>query len=65
MPFAFPELRMGEPIRHKAVTVFPLFSRLPAEVEYRLSAEALADESAVVEEISESGSVPDLLVDNK
>ena len=34
-------------------------------VDYRLSDAALADESLLVEEVSEGGSVPDLLVENK
>jgi hypothetical protein len=45
--------------------VFPLFSDGNGGVEYRLSDEALADESVAVEEVDESGSVPDLLVENK
>lgn len=65
MPFAFANLRVGEPVRHHSVAVFPLFGRSQSEVDYRLSDEALADQSAVVEEISESGSVADLQVENK
>jgi hypothetical protein len=45
--------------------VFPLFTETVSEVEYLLSTEALAEESITVEEVSESGSVPDLIVENK
>ena len=64
---AFPSIRVGEPIRHEALCVFPLFpAAAPAEeVDYRLADEAVADGSVVVEEISESGSVPTLQVTNK
>jgi hypothetical protein len=65
MTVALPKLRVGDPIRHEALFVFPLFSDSNGNVEYRLSDEALADQSLLVEEIDESGSVPDLLVENK
>ena len=45
---------------------FPFPGSAPAEeVDYRLADEAVADGSVVVEEISESGSVPTLQVTNK
>ncbi len=65
MSVALPKLRVGDPIRHEALCVFPLFSESNGKVKYRLSDEALADESLLIEEISEGGSVPDLLVENK
>lgn len=65
MTVALPKLRVGDPIRYEALSVFPLFSEPNGRVEYRLSDEALADQSLLVEEIDESGSVPDLLVENK
>ena len=46
----FPELRIGDPLRHKALSVFPLFSESEGGIEYRLGSEALADESATVME---------------
>ncbi len=27
MPLAFPEIRVGDPIRHEGLAVFPLFAR--------------------------------------
>ena len=65
MVVAIPELRVGDPQRHGSLSVFPLFAEPNGKVDYRLSDEALADESILVEEVSESGSVPDLLVENK
>jgi hypothetical protein len=60
-----PEVRVGDPIRHEALTVFPLFSPAPEEViEYLLSDEAIGAGSVTVEEVSEGGSVPNLLVSN-
>ncbi len=65
MSVALPTLRVGEPVRHEALSVFPLFSGAASSVEYRLSHTALADESVLVEEVDEDGSVPHLLVENK
>ena len=65
MSVALPTLRVGDPVRHEALSVFPLFAEPNGQVDYRLSDEALADESLTVEEVSEAGSVPDLLVVNK
>jgi hypothetical protein len=65
MSVALPNLIVGEPIRHGALSVFPLFSTTVGEVEYRLSDAALSDESLLVEEVSDGGSVPELLVENK
>jgi hypothetical protein len=60
----FPEVRVGEPIHHEALTVFPLFSTGGSGVDYLLSDEAIEAGSVAVEEVSEGGSVPDLLVTN-
>lgn len=65
MSVIFPVLRVGNPTRFQSLTVFPLFSNTNSETAYRLSDDALADASVVVEEVSEGGSVPDLLVNNK
>lgn len=65
MTLTLPNLRVGEPIRHESLSVFPLFSDSRSEIEYELSDTALAGGTVVVEEVSEGGSVPDLLVDNQ
>lgn len=61
----FPTVRVGQPIRHEALTIFPLFIEPNGQVDYLLSDEAIQSSSVTVEEVSESGSVPDLLVENK
>ena len=60
-----PDVRVGDPIRHEALTVFPLFSPPDGAVDYLLSDEAIAAGSVTVEEVSEGGSVPNLLVTNQ
>ncbi|MGA2621847.1 MAG: DUF6569 family protein [Thermoguttaceae bacterium] len=65
MPVAFPEIRVGQPVRHEALTVFPLFTSQASGLEYLVSDEALAGGSVAVEEVSEAGSVPALTVDNR
>ena len=65
MSVAIPKLRVGDSLRHETLTVYPLFADNRSEVDYRLSDTALADESVLVKEITEGGSVPDLLVENK
>lgn len=60
-----PKLRVGDPIRHESLFVFPLFSKTNEKIKYRLSDQALADRSLLIEEVDESGSVPELLVENK
>ena len=62
---SFPEIRIGDPIRHDRLSIFPLFAGPLPPVEYVLGAEALAEGTVVVEEVSESGSVPKLSVTNK
>ena len=62
---AVPNVRVGSPVTHDKLTVFPLFLETPMAPNYRLSEEALSDGSAVVEEVTEGGSVPNLAVDNK
>lgn len=68
--FAAPAVRVGPSQTHGRLTVFPLFAadtpppsyRLAS---YRLAEEALADGTAVVEEVGEAGTVPQLAVENR
>lgn len=64
MSLAFPEIKVGNPVRHENLAVFPLFSPPSPDVDYRLSHEALDAQIVTVREVSEAGSVPDLLVEN-
>jgi hypothetical protein len=65
MSVGFPSVRVGEPVRYQALTVFPLFDGSQVPVEYLLSDEGIGSGCVTVEEVSEAGSVPDLLVENK
>ena len=64
MSVTFPEIRVCEPIRYDGLSVFPLFAEPSGRVDYALSDEAIGAETVTVKEVSESGSVPDLLVEN-
>src|SRR5262249_55851383 len=61
----FPEIRIADPLQYEALTLFPLFTEPHASVEYLLSDEAIAGGAVTVEEVSEGGSVPNLLVNNQ
>jgi hypothetical protein len=61
----FPEARVGVPLRHEALGVFPLFAEPRRAVRYLLSDEALAARAINVTEVNDSGSVPTLHVDNR
>lgn len=65
MTVTFPEIRIGEPIRCNGLAVFPLFAEPGGGVDYALSDDAINEGTVSVEEVSESGSVPDLSVENK
>lgn len=60
----FPKVRVGVPVRYESLSVFPLFAEPSGVVDYLLSDEAIASGLVSVEELGESGSVPQLLVDN-
>jgi translation elongation factor P/translation initiation factor 5A len=62
---AFPEVHVGDPLEYETLTVFPLFAGSATGIDYLLSDEALAGGTVTVEEVTESGSVPNLLVDNQ
>ena len=65
MSLRLPKLQVGQPVRYEALTLFPLFAETSGEIAYRLGDEALADQSVLVSEVSQSGSVPELMVENK
>ena len=58
-------LTIGEPSHHHNLTFFPLLWPENHEPKYRLLSTAIEAGEAVVEEVSESGSVPNLAVTNK
>ena len=61
---AFPAVRIGTPITHEALTVFPLFGEAQTQIDYLLADEAIAAGTVAVEEVGEAGSVPNLRVSN-
>jgi hypothetical protein len=61
----FPNVRVADPVRHETLTVFPLFTEAQSEINYLVSDEAISAGTVTVEEVSDSGSVPNLLVDNR
>lgn len=62
--FSMPTLRVGDAIAHRRLTIYPLYPTVDDSPTpgYRLADEALADGTAVVEEVSDGGSVPNLAV---
>jgi hypothetical protein len=62
--FTVPSIRIGDPISHESLTVFPLFAESNGPVDYLLSDEAIQAGTVTVQEVSEGGSVPELLVEN-
>lgn len=65
MSVTFPAVRVGDAIRHQALSVFPLFAGPATPVDYLLSDEGIASGAVAIEEISQAGSVPELMVENK
>ena len=65
MPLFFPPARVGQPIRHQALSVFPLFTESSGPLNYLLSDEAIRSSMVLVEEVGREGTVPELLVENK
>ena len=49
----------------RSLHLLPLFADSAGQVEYRVADDALAGGFVTVEEVSEAGSVPDLLVNNR
>jgi hypothetical protein len=58
-------LTIGKPAHHHNLTFFPLLWPATHEPSYTLLSEAIEKGLAVVEEVNESGSVPNLAVTNK
>lgn len=65
MTMAFPKARVGDAVRYKALSIFPLYTEANGNVDYMLADEAINEKLLTVGEVSESGSVPDLFVENK
>jgi hypothetical protein len=61
----FTDIRIGQPISFGPLTVYPLFCDATHPVEYVLSDEAMEAGTVMVGEVSQEGSVPELVVENK
>ncbi len=57
-------IEMGEPLSFGSLTVYPLYARSTA-LEYQLLDEGLAAGTVKISELNESGSVPELMVENR
>ncbi len=62
---ALAKLIIGEPVHHHNLTLFPLLWPDPQDPPYTLLQQAIEAGEAAVEEVSEAGSVPNLLLNNK
>lgn len=59
------ELETGQPVSARGLSLFPLFAKHQASQDYLLLEQALELGALELREVSESGSVPELLVVNK
>jgi len=64
MSFTLPQVRVGQPLKWNSLTAFPLYAELGQATEYQLADEAINASTVAVQETGESGSVPELLVEN-
>jgi hypothetical protein len=58
-------LSLGQPITFLNLTLFPLISKKPYKRNYTILHEAVRAKTASVREVSEGGSVPELLLENQ
>lgn len=56
---------VGKALFHRNLTIFPLMSKNGRAPDYLLLEEAIKAKKAEVREVSEAGSIPELLVDNR
>jgi hypothetical protein len=61
----FADIRIGPPASYGSLTVFPLFCDETHPVDYLLSDEVMEAGTVTVGEVSQEGSVPNLVVENK
>ncbi len=62
---ALAEVRIGDPLTYESLTLFPLFVSEDGDPPYWLLEEALKVGEAEVREVSDSGRVPELVVENR
>lgn len=64
MSFQLPRLQVGQPLACNSLTVFPLYAEAGPPIDYQLADEAIQAGTVAVQEVTEGGSVPELLVEN-
>ena len=64
MSYQLPQFRVGQPQSCNSLTVIPLYTVAEHFADYRMADEAIQASVVVVQEVSEGGSVPELLVEN-
>ncbi len=62
---AITSLKLGEPAPHRDLTIFPLTTGLTSSLRYLLLEQGLHRGLVTVREVSEGGSVPELVVENR
>ena len=62
---AFSNISINKSTSYRNLTVFPLISQLRSSLDYLMLAEGLREGLVSVRELSERGSVPDLVVENR
>jgi hypothetical protein len=65
MSIPLAEIRVDRPTRFGSLTVFPLFCEGNRPVEYLLSDEGMEAGTVTISEVTQRGSVPELIVENK
>jgi hypothetical protein len=60
-----PQVQIGNRVAYEALSLFPLFAPANGGVDYLLSDKALATGGITVDELTEAGSVPNLVVNNQ
>ena len=60
----FPDIEVGEALKHSGLAVFPLYADSRGGVDYQVAAAALASGQVSVEEVDKAGQVPFLRVTN-
>ena len=59
------EIRIDEPLAYRSLTLFPLTRPVEGPPDYLTLTQALAEGEATISEVSESGSVPEILFENR
>ena len=61
---SFKSIKLGDPVLHKGVAVYPIFSNKSSDLDYLGLTAALERKVLKVNEIGEAGRVPELRVEN-